>query len=54
MWVCPLCKVYMKLDEERCIKCRKQIYDFDNMKNIVIEKMFISVKLSEYEDILNK
>ncbi len=44
----------MKLDEERCIKCRKQIQYFDNMKNIPLEKMFIQVKLSEYYDILSK
>ena len=54
MWVCPTCKVCMKLDEEVCIKCRKQLQYFENMKHIRLEKMFIQVKLSEYYDILSK
>ena len=33
MWLCPECKVYMKLDKAACIKCEKQIQYFEN-KNL--------------------
>ena len=54
MWLCPICKVYMKLDEAACIKCEKEIQHFENIKFIPLEKMLVQVKLSELNDILKK
>ena len=53
MWLCPMCKVYMKPDQEVCIKCYGQIQYFENTLKIPLEGMFAQVKLSEYYDILN-
>ncbi len=52
MWLCPKCKVYMKLDKATCIKCDKQIQYFENIKSIPLEKMLVQVKLSELNNIL--
>jgi hypothetical protein len=54
MWLCPICKVYMKLDEAACMKCDKEIQHFENIKFIPLEKMLVQVKLSELNDILKK
>jgi hypothetical protein len=54
MWLCPSCKVYMKLDEAACIKCHKEIQHFENIKFIPLERMLVQVKLSELNDILKK
>ncbi len=54
MWLCPECKVYMKLDEAACIKCEKEIQHFENIKFIPLEKMIVQVKLSELNNILKK
>ena len=40
MWLCPMCKVYMKPDQEVCIKCDKQIQYFENTLKIPLEGMF--------------
>jgi hypothetical protein len=55
MWVCPTCKVYMKLGGEPvCIICRKEIQYFENIKRIKLESMIVCLKLSEYLDIQSK
>ncbi len=51
MWLCPSCKVYMKLDEAACIKCEKEIQYFENIKYIPLEKMLAQVKQSELNNI---
>ena len=51
MWLCPECKVYMKLDKAACIKCEKQIQYFENKKSIPLERMLVQVKFSQLNDI---
>ena len=52
MWLCPSCKVYMKLDKATCIECDKEKKHFENIKSQPLEKMLVQVKLSEFNDIL--
>jgi rubrerythrin len=41
MWLCPMCKVYMKPDQGVCINCDKQIQYFENKLRISLETMFV-------------
>ena len=43
----------MKTDEETCIKCGMAIQYFENKKMASLEQMFVQLKLSEYNEILN-
>ncbi len=54
MWLCPICKFYMKSDERECIQCKNQLKFFENVLKIPLESLFVKIKLSEYNDILNK
>ncbi len=44
----------MKSDEKECIQCKKQLKFFENVLKIPLESLFVKIKLSEYNDILNK
>ncbi len=45
MWLCPECKVYMMLDQERCFRCKNQLQYFENTKKIALDSMLISVTI---------
>ncbi len=54
MWICPRCKVHMKVDEENCFKCDTQIQYLMSTLKMSHESLFVKVKLSEYQDMLKK